>query len=149
MRDALARANIARLCSTAAGIGGTSCSGTGGEAGTYVGGRTRQWLNVKVRREGRFIVVGVTTEASSALVVAARQGRRLVYARTVEWGVGRRTVEAIRERALGRATARCEGVERRRGVVWVEPRVVAQVSYADVVVQGRLRDPVLRYEGGQ
>jgi len=37
----------------------------------------------------------------------------------------------------------CEGVERSRGVVWVHPDVIAEVQYNEMM-QGRLRDPVLR-----
>jgi hypothetical protein len=37
----------------------------------------------------------------------------------------------------------CEGAERGRGVVWIHPDVVAEVTYSEVM-QGRLRDPVLR-----
>ena len=36
-----------------------------------------------------------------------------------------------------------EGVERGRGVVWIHPDVVAEVTYSELM-QGRLRDPVLR-----
>src|SRR5437763_4850672 len=37
----------------------------------------------------------------------------------------------------------CEGVERGRGIVWLHPDVVAEVTYSELM-QGRLRDPVLR-----
>ena len=40
----------------------------------------------------------------------------------------------------------CEGIERRRDVIWLRPRVVVEVSYSEVLL-GRLRDPVLRRIG--
>jgi hypothetical protein len=41
-------------------------------------------------------------------------------------------------------TARCGRIaERGRGVVWIHPDVVAEVSYSELML-GRLRDPVLR-----
>ena len=42
-----------------------------------------------------------------------------------------------------RSRAACSDAEGSRGVVWVEPRVVVEVSYSEVML-GRLRDPVLR-----
>jgi bifunctional non-homologous end joining protein LigD len=97
----------------------------------YRGGRTRDWLKVKIRREGRFVVVGlaISDGAPSGLLVAAREGRRLVWCGTAEWGVGRKAVETV----LARSTR----------VIWLQPRVVVEVSYSEML-QGRLRDPVLR-----
>jgi hypothetical protein len=37
----------------------------------------------------------------------------------------------------------CEGAERGRRIVWIHPDVVAEVTYSEIM-QGRLRDPVLR-----
>ena len=52
-------------------------------------------------------------------------------------------VARIRERCTLRSTPICEGVERGRGIVWIHPDVVAEVTYSELM-QGRLRDPVLR-----
>jgi hypothetical protein len=43
----------------------------------------------------------------------------------------------------GRATPACSGVDRVRGVVWVEPTITVEVQYNELM-QGRLRDAVLR-----
>jgi hypothetical protein len=37
----------------------------------------------------------------------------------------------------------CEGTERGRGIVWIHPDVMAEVTYSELM-QGRLRDPVYR-----
>jgi hypothetical protein len=37
----------------------------------------------------------------------------------------------------------CEAAERGRRIVWIHPNVVAEVTYSELM-QGRLRDPVLR-----
>ena len=37
----------------------------------------------------------------------------------------------------------CGDAERMRGVIWIEPRVVVEVSFSELML-GRLRDPVLR-----
>jgi len=115
------------------------------ESSSYRGGPTRSWLKVKVRREGRFVVVGLNVPVAGAcsLLLATRQGQRLVYVGRVEWGVSRAFVARLRETIPGRDTPACAGAEGGRGVVWLEPRAVVEVSYSEVM-QGRLRDPVLR-----
>ena len=81
----------------------------------YRGGRTRDWCKVKIRREGRFLVIGlaISDGAPSGLLVAAREERRLVWVGTVEWGVGRKTFEAVLAKAKRVVVPACEGVERR------------------------------------
>jgi hypothetical protein len=61
----------------------------------------------------------------------------------VEWGNRRALVDQLVERCVPRATAACADAQRSRGVVWIEPRVVVEVSYSEIML-GRLRDPVLR-----
>jgi ATP-dependent DNA ligase len=61
----------------------------------------------------------------------------------IEWGATRAVVARMRERCMMLSAPICEGVERDRGIVWIHPDVVAEVSYSELV-QGRLRDPVLR-----
>ena len=115
------------------------------EASAYRAGATRDWLKVKVRHEGRFVVVGMDVPLAGAcsLLLAARVGRRLVYVGRVEWGVGRRIVAALRERCTVLSGPVCEGAERSRHVVWVHPEFTAEVQYNELM-QGRLRDAVLR-----
>src|SRR5207249_8647568 len=100
---------------------------------------TRDWLKIKVRREGRFVVVGLDVDGDRvrSLLLAARRGRQLVYVGRVEWGVRRATVEQILGRCRTRAAAVCGGSERERSVVWIEPSVVVEVSYSEMML-GRL-----------
>ena len=100
---------------------------------------------MKVRREGRFVVVGldIADGHASSLLLAARRGRELWYVGRVEWGVTRGSVEQIVGRCTRRLTPACGDAERARTVVWVEPSVVVEVSYSEIMV-GRLRDPVVR-----
>ena len=103
------------------------------------------WWKVKVRHEGRLVVVGLAMADSYpySLLVAAREGEQLVYRGRVEFGVGRRTIEAVLERTRRRISAPCGDAERWRGIVWLEPSVEVEVSYSELML-GRLRDPVLR-----
>jgi ATP-dependent DNA ligase len=103
------------------------------------------WLEVKVRHEGPFVVVGldVPLAAACSLLLAARVGRRLRYVGRVEWGVSRRLVAALRERCTILSTSVCHEAERLRGIVWLEPTAIVEVQYNEMM-QGRLRDAVLR-----
>ena len=65
------------------------------------------------------------------------------YVGPCEWGVTRGSVEQIVARCTRRVVPACADAERSRDVVWVEPRVVVEVSYSELMV-GRLRDAVLR-----
>jgi ATP-dependent DNA ligase len=85
----------------------------------------------------------VPLAGSCSLLLAARQGRKLVYVGRCQWGVSRAVVAALRERSVELKQPPCDGAERGRGVVWVKPSVVADVQYNELM-QGRLRDPVLR-----
>ena len=112
---------------------------------TYRAGPTREWLKVKVRHEGRFVVVGLDVPLAGAccLLLAARVGRRLSYVGRVEWGVSRRLVAELREQCTIVSTPMCQGAERGRGIVWLEPDVTVEIQYNELM-QGRLRDAVLR-----
>ena len=86
----------------------------------------------------------VPLSGACSLLLAARIGRRFAYVGRCEWGVSRRIVAELRERIAVRATPACSGIEGGRGVVWVQPRAVAEVQDNEMM-QGRLRDPVLRH----
>lgn len=88
------------------------------------------------------MIVGPLAGACS-LLLAARQGRQLVYVGRVEWGVTRAVVARIRDRCTLLSGPVCEGAERGRGIVWMHPDVAAEVTCSEFM-QGRLRDPVLR-----
>lgn len=65
-------------------------------------------------------------------------GSELRYLGCVEWGVGRRTVEALLQRGRRRGDSPFADFHRRSGVVWLEPRLTAEVTFSEIV-QGRLR----------
>ena len=101
-------------------------------------GSSARWWKVKVRREGKFIVGGTAATASGyrALLLGARVGRELRYVGTVEWGVGRALAEAITENVPTRTESLFADHRRHRGVVWLDPRVVVEVSYASSSMDG-------------
>jgi bifunctional non-homologous end joining protein LigD len=117
-------------------------------AAPYVQGLTRRWLKVKVRHEGTFIVGGVTRSGSNVtgLLVGTRMGRRLLFRGTVEWGLFPQVVGELVAGVEGliRPTSPFADLKRAASdVVWLEPRLVAEVSYSELM-EDRLRDSVLR-----
>ena len=70
------------------------------------------------------------------VLLAARVGRKLSYVGRVEWGATRAVIGRIRERRTVLSGPVCEGVERGRGIVWIHPKIVAEVSYSELMQGG-------------
>ncbi len=118
----------------------------------YRPGRGRDWLKTKCVQRQEFVVVGWTDPEGSraefgALVLAARIGDRLAHAGRVGSGftdaalaeVAARLAPLVREDPpIADAPAGAEV----RGIHWVEPELVAEVSFAEKTREGNLRDPV-------
>jgi bifunctional non-homologous end joining protein LigD len=118
------------------------------------GKRTRDWLKVKTHGEQEFVIVGYTKgtgrRASSfgSLVLGYYRGKELVYAGNVGTGFNSREIEKLLDklRPLRRETPSFREVPKmpkvRRGdVIWVEPKLVAEVEFAEWTHDGRLRAP--------
>ncbi len=118
------------------------------------GKRTREWLKLKVRPEQEFLVVGYTRGEGNravgfgSLVLAVNEGGKLRYAGNVGTGFTGKEIERLL--ALMKPL-RCEKPPldpvpkmprvRRGDVVWVEPKLVAEVQFAEWTHDGHLRSP--------
>ncbi len=121
----------------------------------YESRRTDTWLKFKGRHVEDFVVVGYTDpersrEAFGALVLARKNAEgRLVYRGRVGTGFDAPTLRDL--------LARLEPLQRtkppipppddsteRKGVHWVEPRLVVDVEYAALSRDGRVRHPSYR-----
>jgi bifunctional non-homologous end joining protein LigD len=111
----------------------------------YRGGPTRSWVKLKVRQEGRFVLGGILGLPSTfaGILVGQRIGRRLLFRGTVEWGLGMRTARELLRQGRERSTSRFHDFRLSRGVTWLEPTLIVEVTYSEVM-EGRLRDPVYR-----
>jgi bifunctional non-homologous end joining protein LigD len=114
----------------------------------YRGGRSRDWLKVKMAANQELAIAGYTpvstgAEAIGALLVAFAEGGRLRYAGKVGTGY----TEGVRRRLWGLlerdrvAAPQVEGAPRMREARWVRPRLVAQIAFAEWTADGRLRQP--------
>jgi bifunctional non-homologous end joining protein LigD len=122
----------------------------------YRSGRSRAWLKVKCGRRQEFVVVGYTEPGGSrpglgALVLAARTAAgELRYTGRVGTGFTARTLRDLRRRleALERASPPVSNPPGGRAggeIRWVEPRLVAEISFTDWTDEGLLRHP--SYQG--
>ena len=118
-------------------------------ASPYVQGRSRYWLKIKVHQEDEFIVVGFTDPSGSrkhfgALLLGAYRDGRLYYAGKVGTGFDDETLTSLYEklRPLIRKGSDVIDAPRGAGIHYVEPRLVAQVSYQEWTADNKLRQPV-------
>ncbi|MGN6429574.1 MAG: DNA ligase D [Gaiellaceae bacterium] len=123
-----------------------------------VGRRTRDWLKVKTHGRQEFIVAGYTKGQGrragtlGSLVLAVRRGRELEYAGNVGTGFTGEEIEKLlaKLRPLERKDSPFREVPKmpkvRKGdVTWVEPKLVAEVEFAEWTHDGHLRAP--SYQG--
>lgn len=78
-----------------------------------------------------------------SLLLGSIEGKELTYRGLVHWGVARRLTEALTVNGLVRPTSPFSERVPLRGATWLEPRLVAEVTYAEPV-KGHLRAPVFR-----
>jgi bifunctional non-homologous end joining protein LigD len=113
----------------------------------YRSGRGEQWLKVKCWQRDRFAVIGFVPEGSTGLLklrLARREGRELVYVGRVGTGWDRKTAGRIRRamEPLARPTAPLAKPLTKRDTTWVEPRLDAEITYAEITNDGMVRHPV-------
>ena len=108
-------------------------------AGHYSPGRGGDWLKMKCLHEQEFVVGGYTLPSNEirgvgALLLGYYDGDKLIYAGRTGTGFTQKTHRILREKleGLSRGTMPFVSVaaEARRGAVWVEPELVAQVRFA-------------------
>src|SRR3984893_18213832 len=118
-------------------------------ASPYVEGRSRYWRKVKVHQEDEFIVVGFTEPTGSrkhfgALLLGAYRDDKLYYVGKVGTGFDEKTLTSlyVKLRPLVRKKTDLIDAPRGRGIHFVEPRLIAQISYQEWTADNKLRQPV-------
>lgn len=113
------------------------------------GRRSRNWLKVKCRKQGEFVIGGFTPPAGQrqhfgALLVGLFDGPALRFVGKVGTGFSRQTLTDLsaRMRALRTDESPFRPAPREAGITWVRPELVAQVSFAEWTASGKLRQPV-------
>src|SRR5262249_25175170 len=116
---------------------------------TYRPGRSTDWLKIKCHNTDEFVIVGFTDPSGQRIGFGAlllgyyTPDRKLRYAGRVGTGFDDKRLAGLRKRldAIARreqTVALPTGLSK-KGVHWVEPRLVAQVRYGNVTTDGILR----------
>jgi bifunctional non-homologous end joining protein LigD len=122
-----------------------------------VGKRTRDWLKIKTHGDQELVIAGYTKGQGrrsgrfGSLVLGYHQGDELAYAGNVGTGFNEAEIEKLlaKLRPLERKTCPFPAVPKmpkvRKGdVVWVTPKLVCQVEFAEWTHDGHLRAPVYK-----
>jgi bifunctional non-homologous end joining protein LigD len=115
----------------------------------YRSERSRAWLKVKCERRQEFVIGGWTASDKrtgfKSLLVGTWQDGKLVYAGRVGTGFNDKSLAELSARfaKLARKDSPFQEVPRdaRRQARWVEPILVAEVSFAEFTSDGILRHP--------
>ncbi len=115
----------------------------------YVGARSPRWLKVKVRQEEEFVIAGYTTPAGSrqhfgALLLGAYDEGGLRYVGKVGTGFDQKTLAALHRKFQPwvRSRPALADPPRDQGVVFLAPRLVAQIAFQEWTADRKLRQPV-------
>lgn len=107
--------------------------------GKYLSGRGGDWLKLKCYQEQEFVIGGFTlpsneTHGVGALILGYYRSGKLIYAGRTGTGFTQKTHRMLRDKLdkLRQAKASFEKVPEgvSRGVMWVKPELVAQVSFS-------------------
>jgi bifunctional non-homologous end joining protein LigD len=118
------------------------------------GGRGREWLKIKTHGRQEFVICGYTkgqgrrSGSFGALVLGVHRGEEWEWVGNVGTGFSERTIRELLEKLepLHRNESPFPVVPKmpkvKKGdVVWVEPRLVAEVEFAEWTHDGHLRAP--------
>jgi bifunctional non-homologous end joining protein LigD len=114
----------------------------------YKGTRTRNWLKIKCIQRQEFVIVGWSESDKRlgfrSLLLAARDGKTLSYVGKVGTGFNAKSIEDMMERMRPLETQKPPvEVPRadRRGAHFIEPKLVAEIAFAEFTDDGILRHP--------
>jgi len=108
-------------------------------ASKYSSGRGSDWLKLKCVHEQEFVIGGFTLLANGshgvgALLLGYYDGGKLIYAGRTGTGFTQKTHRVLRDQLdkLRQTMSAFEKIpaEARRGAIWVQPKLVAQVNFA-------------------
>jgi len=116
----------------------------------YVAGRTRDWIKLKCTLRQEFVIGGFTEPQGSrtglgALLLGIHDERgRLRYAGNVGTGFDVKTLGALRKQLTAIEATQTPFVDKPRAgrATWVEPKLVAEISFSEWTRDGKVRHAV-------
>jgi bifunctional non-homologous end joining protein LigD len=115
----------------------------------YIEGRSSKWLKVKVHQEEEMVIGGFTKPEGSrryfgALLLGAYEERKLRYVGKVGTGFNENTLASLYQKfkPLVRSEPAFVDPPREKGITYLKPRLVAQISFQEWTADRKLRQPV-------
>ena len=115
----------------------------------YLAGRSKSWLKVKVHQEDEFIIIGFTKPGGArkhlgALLLGAYDRGKLRFVGKVGTGFNTSTLAMLHRklRPLARRDSAVAEPIREKDTIFVDPALVAQISYQEWTDDKKLRQPV-------
>ncbi|MGN6545082.1 MAG: DNA ligase D [Aureliella sp.] len=118
----------------------------------YVSQRSETWLKIKCVHNQEFVIAGYTKPAKSrigfgALLLGYYQDKELKYCGRVGTGFTEVSLRDLAQRFEDLKTDKCPYAhpprrDQQRGVTWLEPKLVAEISYGTRTSDGILRHAV-------
>ena len=115
----------------------------------YYEGRSTNWLKVKVHQEDEFVIGGFTKPAGTrkhfgALLLGAYQGGKLHYVGKVGTGFDENLLASLSKKFTPLKIDKPSFVDppRERDVTYIQPKLVAQISFQEWTADMKLRQPV-------
>ena len=115
----------------------------------YFEGRSTSWLKVKVHQEDEFVIGGFTKPAGTrkhfgALLLGAYQDGKLHYVGKVGTGFDEDLLASLLKKFTPLKIDRPPFVDppRERDVTYIQPKLVAQISFQEWTADMKLRQPV-------
>jgi bifunctional non-homologous end joining protein LigD len=122
-------------------------------ASKYLSGRSGDWLKLKCVHEQEFVVGGFTLPSNEshgvgALLLGYYDGEKLIYAGRTGTGFTQKTHKVLRDQLdeLRQKASAFENVpaEARRGAIWVQPDLVAQVNFSTWTADNLVRQAAFK-----
>ena len=115
----------------------------------YIEGRSAKWLKVKVHQEEEMVIGGFTKPEGSrdhfgALLLGAYENGKLRYVGKVGTGFNENTLASLHRKfkPLVRSKPAFVDPPREKGVTYLRPKLVAQISFQEWTADRKLRQPV-------
>ena len=115
----------------------------------YIEGRSSKWLKVKVHQEEEMVIAGFTKPEGSrphfgALLLGAYENGNLRYVGKVGTGFNENTLAALYQKFKPLVQSKTPFVDppREKGVTYLKPKLVAQISFQEWTADRKLRQPV-------
>lgn len=116
----------------------------------YLGTRNLDWRKIKCRQSSEFVVGGFVTSDEnkdlSSILIGAYLGKKLKFVGKVGTGFDDLQRKELNKKFSQIASKKCpfenaSVVDTNKKIVWIKPKIVVQIEYAEITPFGSLRQP--------